>query len=174
MAEQPPALDGATKAALQQLADIVAPPRVPFVPQTWGWAALLAVALLLAAIAIWTWRLRRRANRYRREALAELDRLEAAIGDDARRNEAVLALPPLVKRVALAAWPRRTVAPLSGDEWVAFLRQHAGGGPFPDMAAQLFKDGEYQAGAGSPVNRADAQSITDAARQWIEDHRVSA
>jgi cbb3-type cytochrome oxidase subunit 3 len=173
MADQPAQLDAATRATLQQLADISVPPAVSFVPQTWGWVAL-AILLLVAIIAIAYVRHRRReANRYRREALAELDRLEFAMRDDAGREQAVLALPPLLKRVALAAWPREAVAPMTGARWVEFLQGHAGSRPFPDAAGRLFEDIEYRVG-GSPVGAEEAELFARAARQWIEGHRVSA
>ena len=167
-------LDPATAAALKQLADIAIPPEIRFVPQTWGWAALLVVVLALLAAALLVWRRRREANRYRREALVELQRIEANVADDRRRREAVLALPPLVKRVALAAWPREAVASLSGAQWVDFLQHNAGPKPFPDFAARLFEEVEYQEGAGTPFDREDAAAFVAATRSWIEGHRVSA
>lgn len=174
MADQAPALDAATRVALQQLADIAVPPRISFVPQTWGWAALLVVLLAVAALLVLAWRRRHEANRYRREALVELGRIEAAIADDTSRPQAVLALPPLVKRVALAAWPRGTVAPLSGAAWVAFLGAHAGGRPLPEAASWLFDDAEYRAGDRAAIGADEARSLAGAVRQWIEGHRVSA
>ncbi|HEX4987063.1 MAG TPA: DUF4381 domain-containing protein, partial [Burkholderiales bacterium] len=106
--------------------------------------ALLAVA----AWALWRWHRRREANRYRREALAELARLEDVAG-----------IPPLLKRTALAAWPRKEVAALSGAQWVAFLRAS---GPLAD----LLDDAEY---SGVPVPGEQAKA---AAQRWIQEHRI--
>ena len=166
--------DPATAAALRQLSDIAQPPAIRFVPQTWGWAVLSLVVLALLAAGLLLWRRRREANRYRREALVELQRIEGEMGDDAQRRAAVLALPPLVKRVALAAWPRERVASLSGTQWVEFLQHNSGTKPFPDFAARLFEDMEYRAGAGAQIDRDEATAFVAATRSWIEGHRVSA
>jgi hypothetical protein len=137
MADPSPPLDAVTRAALEKLADIAVPAPVPWWPETWGWAVLGAARLALATWAIVRgWR-RHAANRYRREALAELARLEAGLDEAGARSRLVDAVPPLLKRVALAAWPRAEVAALSGATWVVFLRAHAGRAGLPDAAARL-------------------------------------
>ncbi len=160
MTPSPGALDG--------LADLVVPPPVPWTPQTWGWAVL---AVVLLAVAAWAWgRHRRRlaANRYRVEALAELARIEARLGGE--QAAALAAIPPLLKRVALAVWPRAEVAALSRADWVAFLRAHA---PLPDAAARLLDDAEYRSPAElAALSAGDAVACARAARSWIEAHRV--
>ena len=158
-------MDATTRAALQKLADIALPPPVSWWPQTWGWAAL---AGLLALLAVWriVRALRRyRADRYRRAALAELDRLERTLSGAAL----MAVLPPLLKRVALAAWPRTDVAALSGAEWVAFLRAHGGSAGF--SARTLLDDLEYRR---ATVSAAEASAAATAVRGWIEGHVVSA
>jgi hypothetical protein len=170
-----PQLDAATRAALQTLADIAVPPPIPWMPQTWEWAAL---AILLAALVlwgIWRWYRHRVENRYRREALDALSVLESQLDAAHSRAEALAATARLIKRTALAAWPRATVASLSGADWVAFLRDHAGGTAFPDDAAIVLDDAEY-GGVRSleaiPEDR--ARAFVAAARRWIEVHHVSA
>lgn len=157
-------LDASTRAALQKLADIVQPGPVPWWPQTWGW---FAVALVLAMLSTWRllcWLRIYRANRYRRDALAELDRLERSLSGGAL----AACLPALLKRVALAAWPRAEVAVLSGSEWVAFLRAH---GAISDGTARLLDDLEYR---GAAFGDGEALMAARAVRGWILDHHVSA
>jgi hypothetical protein len=170
MAEAAAPLDAATRAALQKLADISVPPPVSWVPQTWGWAVLAVAVLALMAWMIARGARHYAANRYRREGLRELDRIEARLDDG---GKALAAMPALLKRVALAAWPRAEVAQLSGASWIAFLRAHAGKVGFPDDAAGLLDDLEYR--SHQPVVSADkARRITGAVRNWIEGHIVSA
>ena len=140
---------------IEGLADIAVPAPVSWMPQTWGWAALGIVLLGLAAWAIVTWRRRRERNRYRREALAELS--------GTAREDAHAVIPPLLKRVALSAWPRSEVAALSGDAWVSFLQAH---GPFPEEAARLLDDVEYRPRARGE----DIDYLMRASRLWIEKH----
>lgn len=164
-------LDAKAQAALEKLADIAVPPPVSWVPHTWGWAVLAIVVALLAMWAGVRWYRRREANRYRREGLAELSRIEAGLGGDAiARAQAVAALAALLKRVALAAWPRRDVARLSGAAWVTFLRERSGA-QFSVAAGQLLDDAQYRPEA---VTMEQAAVFAQATRLWIERHRVSA
>jgi flagellar biosynthesis/type III secretory pathway M-ring protein FliF/YscJ len=165
-------LTPAANAALDTLADVVVPQPTPWTPQTWGWAALALLVFVLVVWVIVRAVRRRRANRYRVEALAELTALESRVADDSERASAVAVLPALLKRVALAAWPRAEVASLSGSAWVRFLRAHAGRSDFPDDAAQLLADGEYQTATLGALSAADAQRIAGHVRRWIEAHRV--
>jgi hypothetical protein len=140
---------------LEGLADIAVPVPVSWMPHTWGWAALGVVLLGLAVWAIVSWRRRRERNRYRREALVELTRTA--------NEDALTVIPPLLKRVALSAWPRSEVAALSGEAWVSFLRAH---GPFPEDAARLLGDLEYRPRAPGE----DIDLLVHASRLWIEKH----
>lgn len=169
-----PHLDAATRAALQKLADIGPPPPVSWMPQTWGWAVLAVLVAALLAWGIWLWHRHRVRNCYRREALAELAGIEAGRAAPEGRLEAVAEAAALLKRVALAAWPREAVAPLSGAEWVAFLRKTAGGSSFPDAAAALLDDAEYRGSSSQAVPEADEKAFLAAARRWIEGHHVPA
>ncbi|MDQ6436595.1 DUF4381 domain-containing protein [Mesorhizobium sp. LHD-90] len=173
-ADAAPQLDAATRAALQKLADIAQPPLVSWMPQTWGWAVLAVLVAALLFWGAWRWHRHRVRNRYRREALAELARIEAGLGAPEGRADAVAEAAALLKRVALAAWPRETVASLSGPDWVAFLRKTAGGSSFPDAAAALLDDAEYRGPPDRAVPKADEKAFLAAARRWIEGHHVPA
>src|SRR5262249_22491877 len=139
---------------------------------TWGW--LLLALLLLALIAWILWRRHQRylADRYRREALAELDRLEATLGAADARARAIAGIAELLKRVALHAWPRATTASLSGPAWLAFLKRHDGEALSTGPASRFLDDLEYHAGGDLAEN--DARQFAEAARRWIERHHVPA
>lgn len=167
-----PPLTPAARAALEKLADISVPAPVAWTPQTWGWAA---VAGLAAALVIWlvVRAIRHhRANRYRVEALADLAALESRLSDPGQRSAALGAMPELVKRVALAAWPRSDVAELSGQPWIDFLRVHAGRAGLNDEAAMLLAEGHYRPDVVSAIDAERSRRIVDGLRRWIEGHRV--
>ncbi|SAL42061.1 hypothetical protein AWB71_02178 [Caballeronia peredens] len=160
-----------TPAALQSLHELPLPAPVSYAPQTIGW---IFVALLFVAIALacaWhAWR-RYDKSRYRREALAELARIEAQLNDDATRAAALAQIAPLVKRAALAAAPRERVAALSGAAWLAYLRRTQGA--FDDESGALLYEASYAPGEHlARVTRQQAEHLARAAREWIERHHV--
>ncbi|MCE4060106.1 DUF4381 domain-containing protein [Pandoraea sputorum] len=170
---------------LKALADIVTPPAPSWMPQTVGWpitAALLIVGMLWFA---WrTWR-RYRANRYRREALTQLEQWAVALrlpdpsvagdADTSNRARALREIAVLLKRTALSAWPRGTVASLTGDAWAAFLKSsHGNRRAATDTIVALVTIAEYQSDESLSrewdAPRADA--LVYACRDWIEHHHV--
>jgi hypothetical protein len=141
---------------LEQMHDLVEPERVALWPVTPGW--WIVAAWLLAVLGLLGWRARQRwvANRYRREALAQLDA-------GAARSAAELAA--LLRRTALAVYPRETVAGLHGDAWARFLVDTAGGDASVAAAAPELVRAPY----GGNV---DVAPLLAPARRWIELHRA--
>lgn len=161
------------KPSLSQLADVVQPPPVSWMPQTLGWKVLGALLLVLFLWLMWRGVRRWFRNRYRREALAELRRLELRWQDDPETGAVVLAaLPALVKRCALAAWPREQVAGASGAQWAQFIQSHAGHATHGAQAlAPLVREIQYHDRASlQRVSAHDVQVLIEASRQWIQGH----
>jgi hypothetical protein len=165
-----PAPDPMTEMALRTLHDIAMPQPVSWMPQTWGWA-LLATVVLLALLATAIRAIRRfRRNAYRREALRLLADLEEGMGETGDRAHAFRQLAELLKRTALAAWPRSQVAALAGTEWVEFIDQSADSGP---ELARLLDDLEYRENVAlSTLSHSQATDAVRSANRWIEQHHV--
>ena len=145
--------------ALEKLREMPLPQPVSYAPQTIGWYIL--GALLLAAL-VWfavRWLRSWRANRYRREALAELSELES--------KGQLSALPALVKRTALCFAPREEVGPLSGDRWLAFLDRTGGGTPFTVGPGRLLPRLAY---ASDSLDDHEEQEFMETVRRWIRRH----
>jgi hypothetical protein len=146
-------------AQLNKLHDFYQPPPPPWVPQTIGWYIIFAIVgiLLLWAVVhfIRSWI----ANRYRREALRELA-LTPADGISA-----------LLKRAALSAWPRESVAPLSGNAWLSFLSTTAGDDSFRHIPGNRL---EEIALTPSSLSAEDEDALRRIASHWIRRHRVQA
>jgi hypothetical protein len=135
--------------SLNNLRDIVIPDPPPLWPFATGlWIAIGVVALIIGLI-IWRLMIIRRRNAYRR---AGLQLLHIATST---RDVAVI-----MKRVALAAFPRERVASLYGDDWIAFLQETC---PSVSLAAAV---------AGENSASPSSEFIT-LARTWIQRHRVS-
>lgn len=150
---------------LPQLLDLLHPPVEPapvaWLPQTLGWqivgAWLLVVSALLGIQGYRWWK----RNRYRREALAQLR--EISKQQDPERTAGEIAL--LIKRTALAAYPRAEVASLYGEQWAEFLIASSKDDHRVQRAAQALASAAY---------RTDTQpsSLIEPARRWIKVHRA--
>ncbi len=136
--------------SLNNLRDIVIPDPPPLWPFATGlWIAIGIVALTIGLI-IWRLMIIRRRNAYRRAGLQLLHTATST------RDVSVI-----MKRVALAAFPRERVASLYGDDWTEFLQETC-----PSLSFTAAVAGEDSA---SP----SIESIT-LAKTWIQRHRVSA
>ncbi|MBR0651777.1 DUF4381 domain-containing protein [Roseomonas terrae] len=128
---------------------LILPPPVAFWPATPAWYAVYGIVAALLAWCGWlAWR-RWRANAYRREALRAV------------AGAAPAEIAAILKRAALAAWPRAQVAGLAGADWAAFLRRTAPRAGLDAAAAERLAMLAY-APAG-PSARSDAE-------RWIRFH----
>lgn len=159
--------------ALSRLHDIVLPAPVDMTPQTIGWTVLGALLIVLLVWGTIQAIRRYRRNRYRREALTELDRLQGLSSGGDGRVAALREVPVLVKRTALCAWPRETVADLAGNEWLRFLASTGGGTAFDNGAGRLLLEADYgPPGRLAELSGEDADLLFGAARDWIRGHRA--
>lgn len=170
--DTPPKLDPLTETALRSMHDIVLPAPVSWMPQTWGWAALAALTGLALAICLALALRRYHRNAYRREALQIL----AAIEQDLAKLETATRAPgqvaKLLKRTALAAWPREKVAPRTGEDWIAFL-EASGDKTMGRALSHLIRETEYRSAINAPtLSSKEANEIVRDARHWIERHHV--
>jgi hypothetical protein len=148
--------------SLDRLHDIVLPAPAPWWPPAPAWyvlGGLLAIFLITLSWALFAWWQR---NAYRREALAELAELEPK----ASQAETLAAVAELVKRVALAVYPRDRVASLTGDSWLSFLDASAGTSDFQRGAGANLES------AYSPSNHPASPELFHAVRHWIKHHRA--
>lgn len=150
---------------LSGLVDIPLPTPVSLWPQTWPLRILIVLALAGLAYAalrsIQHWR----ANLYRREALSELKRIESGAAK-LTPTELATALASLVRRTALAAFPREQAASLTGGDWLAFLDRTCAGGIFSEGAARALEISAYR-----PEPSMDPSALILAVRSWITMHR---
>ena len=146
---------------LEQMHDLVLPQAVSWLPQTDGWWVLLAWLFGLALLAVRKWVIHRQANRYRREALANLQALSRSAAQD--DSQAAVRVAELVKRTALSAYPRSEVAGLYGQAWAEFLIRTTRNDPVIAATAPKLASAAYAGDVG-------LDEVLPCAERWIRRH----
>jgi Domain of unknown function (DUF4381) len=147
------------------LIDIPLPASISLWPETWTSRMTVAVAVVVVVVSV-AWLLHRRwRRRYRREALAELDRIARAPIESAQLARK---LAVLVRRTALAAFPRQQVAQLTGRAWLDFLDRSYGGTEFSQGVGQSLEVAAYQPSGWQH----DWLPLIELIRRWIKVHHA--
>jgi hypothetical protein len=153
--------------ALQQalaLRDIHLPATPAFWPLAPAWWVVAALLVFLIAGAAWmAWR------RYRvwvreRGALQTLAELEGAFRQD-RAPEKLARISVLLRQVALARFPRRQVASLTGQAWLGFLDASGGQGRFTQGPGQVLAGSPYQRSLPADL---DTDALMALIRDWVK------
>lgn len=150
---------------LAELKDIHLPPPISAWPPAPGWWVLAALFLLALIAGIALWLRHRRRTAYRRAALRALDQLHNDWQQQHNDMQTLHAINQLLKRTALAAYPRTEVAALGGDAWLDFLDRQLRQPTFADPQLRDF-GALYRASVDL-----EPQRIFNAAAIWIRRHR---
>jgi uncharacterized protein DUF4381 len=134
--------------SLGNLRDIFIPEPPPLWPPAPGvWVALGMIFVVLLLVGWYVYSVRKR-NAYRQAGLALLQNAATA-------HDVVV----VVKRVALAVFPREQVASLYGEDWIAFLDESCPGSHFTAML-------------GTDQGAVPDGKLIAHADTWIRHHRV--
>lgn len=142
-----------------QIHGLYEPPPVPFRFETMGWYVLGGLLLLAALVFVIALVRKYLKNRYRRDALKELAGLENA-------SRVFPRLSVVLKRAAMHAYGREQVAPLYGQEWLAFL----------DRTGKKVSLGAYREQilsamyGGKELDPGSRQAVMSLAAKWIRTH----
>ncbi len=145
---------------LAQLAPEHAPPPLPWWPPAPGWWLLGLLVILAPLLLAWRWR-----NPLRRPRRAALRELAAARGLPAARLAAHI-IENVLRRYALAVFPRAEVARLSGAAWLAFLAEHGAPALGGEPGRRLL-----EAAYGGPLEP-EQQAWLAAAEQFVRVRRT--
>jgi len=138
------------------------PEPVSWWPPAPGWWALAALVILLAAAVTWWGLSFYRSRAAARAAKAELRQLRELFRRDGDASAFARGLSRLLRRYAIARFPRRQVAGLAGGDWLAFLDEHGGGGRFRGGPGRVLADAPYR-----PVEQIAAGELADMVEDWI-------
>ena len=151
---------------LSALHPLRSPDAIGWWPPAPGWWVLLVAILVAVAVAAWVIRRRYRSNAYRRHALQQLARVQAAHRADADTSHYLAQINALLKSVALRAYPQRDIAAVHGGQWRAFLNRDL---PETLQLQDTFDDAVYQ----KSCPDVDLPRIEQAAQYWIRKHRAA-
>lgn len=146
---------------LERMHDLVMPEAVSWLPQTDGWWILLAWLFGLALLVVRKWVIHRQANRYRQEALANLQALSRSAAQN--DSQAAARVAELVKRTALSAYPRSEVAGLYGQAWAEFLIRTGRSDPVIAASAPKLASAAY-------ASDVTLDEVLPCAERWIRRH----
>ena len=155
---------------LARLEDIVEPPAVSWVPQTpLSIASCVLLSVSIIFLAAWIFR-RYRANRYRREALAELDEIERKLakGD----LEAAASIAVVLRRAAIHIEGRERVASMDGPAWLRLLDEHVPNPLFTTGTGPLLLEIPYAPTDRIASNESVRAELVARARRWVRSHRA--
>lgn len=136
-------------ASLSNLAPIVIPDPPPVWPPGPGGFMIVSILLLMLLLSVFFLLKRWKQNRYRRLA-------RALIKDSVTTHE----LSILLKRVALAAYPREHVASLYGEQWIVFLNMSC---PKTQFHPRFLED----------MDQPPHPEFINSATVWIKHHQVA-
>ena len=155
--------------ALNQLRDIHLPPPIGIWPIAIGWY-LLALLLLIAGILFYFRHRRRRVKRRALQILADYERQYRNHGPkEMPAEETVAKIADLLRRVALAYFPRETVAGLEGQAWLDFLNRTSRGLDFNVLANVLLELPYQKTKSGQ---KADLNGLFSSAKSWVKQRRA--
>jgi hypothetical protein len=126
--------------------------------------------LVLGGWGAWGAWSRWRTAAYRRAALAEWQQLKTQLADSRGREAALRHLPGLVKRVALAAFPREAVASLSGEPWLRFLDRTGHTDAFTAGSGRALSELAYDPRLAAHLEAKTTEDLFRVVQGWIRHH----
>jgi len=136
---------------LSQLRDIHFPTWYGFWPIAIGWYGVFLLLLLLLLLVGYLRKRRERRVKPRREAIKKLQQLKARYERDGDAVAVAIELSMLLRRAALAVFPRIDVASLHDDQWLAFLDESGQTTEFSQGAGNVLISAPYQRNANYPA-----------------------
>ena len=147
------------------LQELPLPESVSYIPQTVGW--LYVAVILLAIFVFWCYRMRRRwlHNAYRRNGIAQLKEIM-------QQPDNLSLLPFILRKAALSAFPRQSVASLRGQNWIDWLNKSVDNILFVPEDARLLDELPYANNSDKEIDAPTRQRLITNSISWLRDHRA--
>ena len=151
--------------SLNALKDIHLPTPIASWPLAPGWYVLFGILFLSAAWLLVLLRTHQQKTKAKKEALTLLKQYHQHYKDSPNASLISAQINALLKRVALAYYPRQTVAHLQEEAWLDFLNQTSHGIDFQTMRTLLLTT-PYQM-----HSQESLEPLFQGAKKWIEQRR---
>lgn len=149
---------------LAQLNPLREPALIGWWPLAPGWWVLLLIlTIALGGVVFWLAR-RYQRDTYRRQALTQLQDLDAQLLQHGNTRHYLTKLNALLKSTALRAYPQTQVAAINGDAWLVFLNNGLRSGTSFDAA---FTNAIYR----PETPGLNVKALQATAAQWIKQHK---
>lgn len=149
---------------LDQLKDIHLPATVNWWPLAPGWWALLVLLLALSGLIALK---RARSRKHRQLVKAAVGSLDQLAQDKSlSQAEWLKALSTLLRQIVINMHGREAGAGLVGNDWLAYLDQHAGNQAFSQGVGKVLASQPYQ-----PHSDYDREALLQLVRKWIKRQR---
>ncbi|MDH3505010.1 MAG: DUF4381 domain-containing protein [Nitrospirota bacterium] len=146
---------------LQELRDVHLPDPISLWPPAPGWWIIFGVVVAGAIVSLWILTYRRQ-TRARRLAMTELGAIKQHYDTHRDDQWLVQRLSAIVRRYAMATFPRTEVAGLVGISWLRFLDRTGRTNQFTDGVGNLLSSGPYQ-----PQAAVSAAELVPLVEHWI-------
>jgi hypothetical protein len=155
--------------ALKGFQEISNPETVHWFPLATGWYVVAAVAAIFLGWKLFLAAKRYIADAYRRNALRQLQRINADFDSgDLSRRQYLQQLRQLLKATTLVIYQRHKVASLSGQQWAQFLNQKTDNDYFDKDILALLENPTYRR-----QYEADTDSLkrfSQCVARWLTHH----
>ena len=148
---------------LANLRDIHIPGAIDPWPPAIGWWLIAAAALIAISYGIYLLFKWWKSNQYRREGIRALRYL---LENHVSEKQYLRDYSDLLKRIALSAYARESVANLTGEAWVSFLDRSTGTQEFSMGEGQILIQGNYELNPSVDVDKLHRLGL-----YWIKKHR---
>ena len=148
---------------LANLRDIHIPGAIDPWPPAIGWWLIAAAALIAISYGIYLVFKWWKSNQYRREGIRALKYL---LDNHVSEKQYLGDYSDLLKRIALSAYARESVANLTGEAWVSFLDRSTGTQEFSMGEGQILIQGNYELNPSVDVDKLHRLGL-----YWIKKHR---
>ncbi|WNM61132.1 DUF4381 domain-containing protein [Candidatus Nitrospira neomarina] len=146
---------------LQDLRDVHLPPPISLWPPAPGWWITVGLVIMAVMLFLWILRNRRRKQSWRL-AMNELSAIKQHYDTHRDDQWLIQRLSIMIRRYAIASFPRTEVAGLAGISWLQFLDRSGRTNQFTDGVGRLFSSGPYQ-----QQTAVSAAELVPLVEQWI-------